>query len=302
MQSPTMLEWLDRLADAERDRFARTFASIGGPRERVEIVATGIDESLQDRPPALSWEGLRVPFAPVSPPGEGTIGVGNYLFLGSYFELGEGERKRIRGLGLLHKIGLDLNAVVGHAQIIEELAVTTPTWRFRDGFVTYHLREISPTLLGRLRRGAGPLDTNNFAFRMSKSSALLYENATFPAGHLDAFGRPDYYVFLNGYVPPNGGVAYGNDVGGLGTIYDPSRFPYTGTTRWQSTDSVVEGGGPGTAIGLFIRVRQTNPATRPKLPGVPTITTGISEEEQFLLNYPNAIEWRVGSALVVEDI
>lgn len=296
-----MLEWLDALADEERERFLRTFASIGGPRHRVELVASGIDESLQSRFGAQSWEGLRVPFAPAQPPSMASpLGVTPYLFLSNYFEVGEGERKRIRGLGLLHKIGLDTNAVPGNAQIPEELYVQTPTWRFRDGWVSYHLRELPPSLLGNLRTRAGPFDTNTLAFRMSKSPALLYEQIHFPAAHIGG-GRPDYFVYLDGYVAPSI-LNFGRDVGGLGTIYDPARFPYTGTTRWTSCDIQVEGGDGGTAIALFIRVRQTNPATRPKLAAAPAITTGISQEEQFLLDYPNAIEWRVGSAMVVEDV
>ena len=98
----TMLEWLDRLADEERDRFLRTYQSIGGPRHRVEIVGTGIDEALQGLNPVISWEGLRVPFAPVQPPSEDSpLGVGNYLFVSSYFELGEGARNaKTQGPGL----------------------------------------------------------------------------------------------------------------------------------------------------------------------------------------------------------
>lgn len=87
----TMLERLAELGDKELVRMARTYASIGGPRHRFDLVAAGIDESLQGRTPAQSWEGLRVPFAFAQPPSEGVpLGIGNYLFLSNYFEVGEG--------------------------------------------------------------------------------------------------------------------------------------------------------------------------------------------------------------------
>jgi hypothetical protein len=301
----TLLQWLDTLSDEERYRFLRTYDSIGGPRRRVEVVSTGIDESLQHIGSSgnggISWEGLRVPFAPFGPPLEDSLGIGVYLFCAFYFEVAAGERKRIRGLRCLHKIGLDTNAVVGAAQIPEELYVRTPTWRFRDGFVTYHLRELGPTILNRLRLQAGAFDTNNLSFRMAKGPALLYENIHFPAAHLGIDGKPDYYVFLDGYVPPNGGVPYGTDLGGLGTIYDPSRYPYNNGHAWEDLDVVIEGG-ENTAVAGFICVRQTNPGTRPRLAAAPTITSGISQEEQFILDYPEAIDWRVGMAAVVEDV
>jgi hypothetical protein len=302
----TFLEWLELQGDREQILRALKHTSIGGPRSRVELVSTGIDESLQltgGVGGGVSWEGLRVPFAPFAPPNaqDRFIGVGNYLFCAFYFELGAGERKRIRGLRLMNKIGLDVGPGPPAAEIPLELFVRTPTWRFRDGWVTYHLREIQPTILNRLRLRAGPFDTNTLSFRMAKAPALLYEQIHFPAAHLGGDGKPDYYVFLDGYVPPNAGRPYGENIADLGTIYDSTRFPWDSFDAWHSCDAVVEGG-ENTAVAGFIVVHQTNPRTRPVLPGIPAIPTGLPQEEQFLLDYPGAITWRVGMAAIVEDV
>ena len=56
--------------------------------------------------------------------------------------------------------------------------------------------------------------------------------------------------------------------------------------------------GPDT-IAIFISVLQGNPATRNRL-AIPTYPTNLPPEEQFLLNYPDAIYWRVGASMIVE--
>jgi hypothetical protein len=122
---------------------------------------------------------------------------------------------------------------------------------------------------------------------------VLYETATLPV--LD-----QYYVDLTSYTPPNLGRPWGQPIrSGLGTFMD-QRTEWRTHGGWHSLDAGVEG--PCT-VGMFASVRQTDPVARPKLtlPGtVAAAVGGLSSEDAFIQNFPNAIYWRVGGSMIVE--
>lgn len=302
---PHLRQWLAFLADEAKKRPS---GNLTGPDHRsYEQDSTGVDEALQgigsDGYGTLNWVGLRwPPHASALPSEPSPLGIGRYLMVCSTVDVAEGERKRIRGTRMTRTLGAIANAgSIGDPSVTPrptELEVNVPFWRFPDSGFSLHLRELSPTLLQSICKGPGPFDTQNFAFRMSKTPALLYEKAAFAAHNLSANGKPDFYVNLTGYVPPNKGRPWGQSLGHWGTFYG-ARSPTIDSHAWTGLDIKVEG--PCT-VALFASCWQTNPATRTALPA-PTYVAGINQPEAFVLNYPDSsYEWRFGATLICEDL
>ena len=229
------------------------------------------------------------------------------MFLLGVFQASYGIKYRLKGIRQFLTLGCDLgnpggdspNAATHYA---EEEFVTSPFFTFSDGGgVSWHLRRFSYD--GIAKRSFGPLDTNNFIWRISKSPALLYEDATFPAKDLNPAGKPDFYTTMTKYTPPRKGQPPGDAlVGDWSTFYD-QRVWSRSDNAWRSLDVPFDGG--DYAIGLFASVRQTNPATRvqPTYPITPFPNPGgFSQEEKFLQNFPTrAIFWRVGGGLYIVE-
>jgi hypothetical protein len=254
-------------------------------RKRFEIASAGIDEELQfvggDPYGGVSSVGLRVPPLP-SPLG---VPTGRYLFNLASFTLAEAEQARIIGMRLFWTLGLK----AGNGRFIEQL-VTSPFFKLPDGNVSWHMHTWGPGQIPIPTRGPNNLD--NFKFLMSDTPALLYKAAGIST-------LPGFYIGIPTYTAPNGGRPWGTPLTSeQGTFYD-LRAPWNAAGAWRATDIPLEGAG---GYGIFASVAQTNASTR--LPVVPPATffpNGLSDEEQFLLNFPTAIIWRVAASLIVEQ-
>lgn len=244
-----------------------------------EYQTTGVDEYLQGRGGealGFSGVGLRVPplVTPTFDAGGASL---RYLFLLFAIPIYESEAVRIEYLKQL----LTLWALAGPNRP-EEMLVGGPGGNpafqmpgAAGGSVAWHLRLVPHNAVGPFIQG--PLDSNNFKFRMGLGPALLYKTATFPAGHLNLNGRPDFYTSMTSYVPPNQGRPYGVPITPeLGTFFD-IRFPPQ-TQPSPRLGIIVPG--PGLLCG-FASVRQ---AVGVAAPG--DTNDGHSAEENFIINYP----------------
>jgi hypothetical protein len=272
--------------------------------QRQEFATTGIDESVQliggDPFGHIESVGLRIPTiatALAAPGFDKKTGLANallnrYLFVLAQFSVGAGATAHIRGWRELLTIGVKQGTVDTGFRVAEQ-EVLWPGWKFQDGNVSFHLTDVGPPdAQGIPRLAQGPNDLDNFSFRWTAGNALLYEVATLPAGD-------PFYIDLTLYTAPNNGKPWGVPlVPGMSTMYD-LRTPWrSGGLPWYSLDIPVQG--PRT-IALFASVRQTNPLTRLALvPPATFFPEGLSPEEQFLLNFPGAIYWRVGGSLIVD--
>lgn len=260
---------------------------------RFEVSTIGIDEGLSNLSsdpfgssyPA--WTGLRVP-AFVNSPNE------RYLFLLATRQMGPKERTRLRGWRQLVTIGGSVNADVPSRPI--ELAVTTPTFRFPDGNVSWHLvREpFFDGLPGRPR----PKDTAGFAFQTTETPALLYQDATWSAGVDPITNAPPYYMLnMTSYVMPRGLLSQWEPIADLGNVHD-LRAPWDSARAWDSLDVEIP---ERCRVSLYASVLQTNPGS-PARPATLETFPALPPEENFIHDVTNAIYWRVAGSLIFEDI
>jgi len=263
------------------------------PRDQpriVEIATTGFDENLQlvgsDPFGGSSWTGLRVPTLPTPDTNH------RYLMMLASFSLGERAKARIVGYRQLVTLGFkQATGGAGSPQYVVEQLVETPTFHLSDGGVSFHIQQLGPpNNQGFAPTDQGPNDVRNFKFRWCETPAVLYQKATL----IDPF-----YVNLTAYTPPNLGRPWGRPLrnGGQNSFVD-LRTQWETHGAWTSLNIPLDG--PDT-IALFASVRQSNPTTRPKLtlPGT-FFPRGLSREELFIQNFPNAIYWRVAGSLIVE--
>ena len=256
----------------------------------IEIQSAGFDEYLQgvggDPQRGGSYVGLRVPALASTPDNR-------VLFLGAAFSISDGAKARIIGARQLVTIGEVLNPGTDTARPVEQ-EVTSAVWRFTDGNVSHHLRQIGPPNgQGQPAVVQGPLDAPSFKYRWAMAPALLYQAASVAAG--------EPYTNLTAYTPPNGGAPFGRPIENgfeQGALYGLS-FNRRTSQAWESLSIDIEG--PDT-VAWFIPVKQTNTSTRVALtpPEGGFVSGGLPPEEAFLQNFPNAIYWRVGVSLIVE--
>lgn len=174
-------------------------------------------------------------------------------------------------------------ATIGQVETIEpegqmhavELPVTTPTWCFRDGNISWHLmvQGVQSTVNNPDPNGQPPGASPSF---YDLDSSLLYTPPFIP------------------YVAPNAGIPVGDGLDGLQTWRD-MRFPW-GSGEWNQHLLVK---GPGVVV-FYASVRQTDPLTRAVLavadPGA------MCPEDRFIATFQSAIYRRVAGALLVETI
>lgn len=273
-------------------------------RQWIEIASAGIDEELQtiagDPFGGLSSVGLRVPTLPST---HGDLGT-RYLNMLCGFTVPDGIRARLHGFRQLVTIGY-LQA--GSSQIpprVNEFQVTSPFFKFVDGNISWHIMQmgmnepISPMRSGHTANMSlvtpGPplVPLRNLAWKMSDTPALLFQSVTTP--NLDPF-----YVDLTIYQAPNRGRPWGRPAAsGLGCFYD-LKTPWRTGQAWHALDVTVEG---PSRVAFFASVAQTNPVNRVTITPNANDLAGasLSPEERFILNFPSAIYWRVGGALIVE--
>lgn len=257
----------------------------------MELTAHGFDENLQlalggDPYGGMTSVGLRVPTA-LTPTNKS-----RYLFLLATFQIPERMHARILGYRQLVTIGQSVPGTDGALPYPVEFLVTSPFWHFSDGNISWHVQRIGKRLPYQVRPATAPAPLRGTAFRFAQGPALLYENFTVP-------GSGNLYVDMDTYTPPNQGRPWGTGMrSGFNTFYDNHTAYDYGEIVPMEAD--VEG---PEVIGFFASVSQTDPSTRPLLnaPAVAsTYSLGISPEDQFLLNFPNAVYWRVGGSLLVE--
>ena len=261
---------------------------------KIEIASAGFDEGLQgiggDAFGGTSAVGLRVPTlasgSPTTPK--------RYLFMLAAFSVSENAQARIVGMRQMTRIGFRqppggevpaASAPYTVTQLVED-----PAWRFQDGNVSYHLQRLGPPNSQGFPSVPSATDLRNLVNGFSMTPALLYSKITVVGPQ---------YVNLTEYLPPNGGNPWGTPLGSghQNTILD-IRAPWAESTGWISLDMELEG--PDT-VALFASVFQTDPLVRPTLvTPTPFFPEGLSREEQFLKNFPNAIYWSVAGSLIVE--
>lgn len=261
-------------------------------RRHIEVASAGIDEALQliggDPYNGISAAGLRVPFEPTREMQR------RYLFNLASFSIGDGARVRIRGFRQGWSLGAKIGGVGGAAPRFVEQIVQQPNFKLPDGNVAWGFRIIGPGEIPK-RPGAdiGPMSPalRDLSWRMSDAPAMLYER-------YDAAPASPFYVNNTGYKPPNLGRFWGTPLQlNLGTFAD-LRTKWTASGAWHSLNVPIDG--PAT-VTFMSSVRQTDPLTRALLvPPTPFFPEGLSAEEQFLLNFPSAIVWRVFGALIYE--
>jgi hypothetical protein len=280
---------------------------------RIEVSTTGVDEALQGESSDPftftgnpTYTGLRIPpvlnasISPstVPPQPRYLFTLASFLFQGNV---------RLMGLRQGLTIGTDANKGAGVERPIEAW-VKTPTFRFVDGNVSWHLVvERQPSQSRQLLT-----DTQNWRFRRSDSPAMLYE--TFTNTTVQPDGAPvQYNVGLTAYTPPaTPRSGSWESVSGMSNMHD-IRFPWENPDPWLCFGEQgleVLGGG---RLSLYASVLQSNPNTR----GLPTLTpTALSAyacpEECFIQDFasttggeePVALGvnyWRIMGALLIEQ-
>jgi hypothetical protein len=249
--------------------------------QRVVLCGANYDPTLAfvgstPYPGDLNSTGVLIPEKP-------TVGSGvRYLGRLCGLRLAPNQRCIIRSIRQLLTIGADLSTADPNITVPVELPVSSPTWRFIDGAVSWHLREVDSVYAA----GSG------FRFNDTAPPLPPYSegNPGFNAAVLmRALVAPDG----TGYVPLNGGVPYGVDIAGLGDMR-AMHWPWNG--QYASNDLGVEILGPRDLV-LYASVYQTDPETRPLITAP---TTAMGPEDKFITTYPNARYWRVGAEMVVD--
>jgi len=247
---------------------------------RYEVSSTGFDTSLQgvgaDPDGSGYATGIRVPTLP-SPPGLKN----RYLFMLARMRLGAFRKARLVGIRQLVTIGTNVsNGGDPPRQYPLELGVNSPFWKFTDGNISWHLRRVPPIA----RIVPNNFNGEGLSYLDSQTPSLVYSTAPADVG---------------GYVPPS--KVYGVPlIAQLGTFYD-LRFGWRDDHAVFSLDTEIQG---PCDIALYASVRQTNPDTRATLvlpDGLTPATAGISKEDEFVANFPNAQYWRVAGSLVFQE-
>lgn len=254
-------------------------------RHTVEFSTVGFDPALQliGSSPLHTgaYTGMVIPEAP------STSTATRYLYALAGFVLSGAQRARIRGIRQLVTLG----ATVFQTQVEPpipinfypvEQPISTPTWRFPDGNISWHLLKMPP----QFRYVPSALNGQGQLYLYAQQNALVFQSlAPYVApwkGQLPAGGRPL--------------------VAGLGQFYD-LRFPWESAQAWRSVDIPIEG--PGTYV-LWASVWQTDPSSRPTLGGAGTPPTlGLPPEENFILATAAlgaaAIYKRIAGSLILEE-
>ena len=163
--------------------------------------------------------------------------------------------------------------------------IVSPLWHPPDGDLSWHVMVTSP---GQ-RDTRNPANTDGAVFQNSKSPALLFQTIAGPVTAPTA------------YTPPNGGRPWGRPIAAsLGNIHE-LRY------RWREEDSEYTLDIPVPVpcdVGLYVSVRQNDPATNPKLL-VSTLTQqffALSDEDQFLVAYSTFAQYgTIAGALVFDQ-
>lgn len=274
-------------------------------KRRIELSASGLDVGTiglsSDPWGAGQNAGLRIPTVL---PGDTPLNRPRYLFLLA-------TRKIMNPCRL---IGMRQGLTIGNVLAADlpnlrpmEFFVETPTFRFSDGNVSWHLVYEDNALPNPHQLTL--TDAQNWAKDCADGPAMLYN--TFTNTNVNVNGAPIFYSQnLTAYTPPQFQNQWRPVAEDLKNFYD-LRFHYRTNDAWTSFG---HGGGieleVGRRVSLYASVLQTNPATRQA--DFATTSSALPPEENFitLMNSNGgggevpalpAIYWRVLGALIFED-
>ena len=260
---------------------------------------SGIDEALQGlssdpwqaaQPSAM---GLRIPTLVNAP-------TNRYVFLLATRQLHG--RTRIRGIRQYLTIGTNTANPDIEGSPVErplELQVTTPSWHFTDGNVSWHLvLEANAVTLWNLPNS----DAASSMLREADGPAFLYETATWAGGFATPASAPLYYnEGLTSYVPPQDIPMKWQPLGGLGCFYD-YRFPWV-TGAGHDTVNIPVEADSNVRVSLYATVLQTNGGGV----ALPEGIVGLPPEELFLSNkalghfLSGVFYWRIAGDILFDD-
>ena len=210
-------------------------------KRRHEVASSGLDDFFANLTGHNT--GLRIPSQAVGAVSHLPI---DYLFLLHAVDVAPGDE--LVGLGCFLSIAAPQTIVGTTALYPFERQVESVLWKFPDTFYEFILTEDKVPPSGG---ASGAFDSDSFRFEDSQTPALVYESVHFPA-----LPPAPGYLGLDDYTPPGvrGSVVL--------TVRD-LRYPWTDL---QSFPSVILTPNRNTRFRFYLRIRQTNPATRPKLP------------------------------------
>jgi len=243
-----------------------------------ELSTQGFDPAFQDVASDSSGGGYNVGLVIPQTPPLVNLPKNRYLFLLAYAQFAANERAKIIGMRQLVTIGQyvpedpqDPNSALYSL----EMEVETPFWHFTDGNITWYLQRI-PQVSYPIRNAA---NAEGLQYRYGQTPSLLFQDPP-PA-----------------YVPPNGGRPYGVPLTPDLSGFHDLRFREKYSSKYFEIPIV----GP-CDVALYASVQQTDPATRTTL----TLPEGVlpsalpNKEDQFLLNFPEAVYRRVSGSFIVE--
>lgn len=253
---------------------------------RAEVAGNGFNSNLilvggdaYGKPYSL---GVPIPATPATTPAN------RYLFLvAPVIRLGANEKIRIVGLRQYLEIGT-IVPDVAHAgcEYPVNIEVTSRTWSFTDGNVSWHLQRVPPMSL----QTQHPANADGFQHLYAQTPALLFQNTPADVG---------------GYVPPNGGEPWGSPIIPDLANFTDMRFGGQCCDAWHALDMEEEG---PCDIAFFASVRQTVPAERCVLVLPVGFPVGVLKpEDEFVARVPGigagvtgAVYTRIGGSIIYE--
>lgn len=188
------------------------------------------------------------------------------------------QRAIVRSIRQLLTIGVNTTNDQDESVYHFELPVVTPTWRFQDGNVSWHLRKVTEDTAFRFMT-----DNNDIGISSNRDGLSATILGFMQAG-------------IATYTPLNRGQPFGSPVKDLGTFRDV-RFPFTSESNRDLNLEVV---GPCNLV-LYASVFQTNARTRLTYAGdADVIADAVCPEDRFVLRFPTARYWRVGAEMIVD--
>jgi hypothetical protein len=218
-------------------------------RKLHEVASSGLDDFLANL--GGHHTGIRIPSASVGALTHKPI---DYVALLHCVDLIPGDA--LVGLGQLLTIAAP-QVVPGEGSPASpvypfERAIESVLWHFPDTYSRWFLTEDKTPPSGL---PTGPADSDSFRFEDADTPALVYETVHFPAVPL----APGY-LGLDDYTPPG---IHGSVVLEARDL----RWPWTDLQSFPSLCRPVDS---NTRFRFYLRVRQTNPGSRLKLPIDPT--------------------------------
>jgi len=309
---------LPRLAGPLR-REVDLFPSDTPVRRRIEVSSYGVDDGLvgfSSSPfPNNAYPegpGLRIPpvWPNFIPPDTGPQTRPRFLFCLATRLVRAGTILRGIRQGLTIGVDANHNLQEGFSGVPErpvELDVTTPSWRFVDGNVSWHLvfERDADVVGGNSASPANQLTNSaNFLWEQSQGgAAMLYE--TFTNSETTATGAPLLYMRgLESYTPPELTKNWFPLDGDLFSFYD-IRYPWkNASSPAYNLEIPLKTHG---RVSLYASVLQSNPDLRTS---ADIDASAPPPEEQFVADYTEVLEgkgtdgpiyWRVFGSLIFED-